>query len=1580
MSTTSSIGTWVPVQSQAGLPPEMAADFSPQEQTMWEWSDGTHTVQAIASATGFPMEVVHQILTIWETKGVLSWQSKGEPASVAVADDSDVVEVDVFDVELLEVEEIDAFDVEVVEDSPAPAAAALPSGNSISALPSNASTGARSQGFMPVVKSQGFMPVVQNPSAAPSTESASTAPQPAATAAPTQPLGPPVVRTTPTPAATTVSASPASAGARTATATPTTSRAATATSSRATATATATSIRIPGAANALPSSDAPLRIPGANSGKWPKPGESMARAQASGDSGFRWPKPGESMGSQDGVGEMTEPPTVASSQESLRIPGASAATPSGDMTLRIPGANSGTVPGGSEMTMHIPGASSMLDHDVSATTIHVVGQGANIAARQTRLDEEASDLSFATPEEPKSKALDIQEDEKNVFVEAAWEAAHSDFEALDEKEKYNLARSITQAFGRVTRTFQLYETSNKAVREALSSLFTQLMTFLKSYEELSLVVEKYTMTLDDQVVYNNPEREYSLAFKLYRDGIRGLRMMRGLHWQELAQLLKIFGMRYSGVHMLEDDISTLFWKAEFKFIDVVAIEGFGFERYEEGGQPNIELLFERIEKHSPDEIAEGAEANTMRQLFGTMGSKGSSLASAIREENAQGLLRSLSPVPVRYIEQDEEEDIKPVLVENRPDRLHEHVVQLFGYIDKAVLNLAEVTGVQGIRNLLREFLNFLISDGRPKGIVDLLKRAVQWSQTLDPRVRILAPVAEELLGVFDSPDMLRRFLGSANLVNDFGQFRDGTFDVLCWGDVDRRGVLAQALNEEKNPHVREIMRKALIDLSGEDLEFFVDQLREAETQLALELIDCLQTIGTPEAIQILATMLEDADPQVQDKVLSMAEALFEGPQNFAAIHSILGRLVESELEEERMRAYRLIEASEDRRWLPMLRKTLEAKVERSEEEMEELARLIARLDGHSSLRFFLEGAEPPKMLAMERGWRKQLRLASVRALGQIGGPRSEKSVRVLMEKSDGPLHAACLEAMREMRRNQGRDPRSLPKRLQQKEKDLELLRREEESAALAQQKKGLGENAEDQYEGDINQIQEMLSNSFQNIDLKSDNEFSAQIKERGSQFVITLHMLLKNRSLYDPNNEIFTRPLGEIQTLLEQILDTMMSVTLVAMDGQFYINDVRVRAPSESVQQIFTELSEGFERLSMGGITFNFPLHESEWRLLIDLLARQGAGEQCVNWRDISAALVAKNIQRQVEVFGELKTRLSGEKDKRSSRPLSDVFIDGVDVVEDAWFFTVRGLAPNPVPIRRFINDVIDALIDGNVRDFSVLAFEDPAEPMKTHWLQVSLLSMLIGHQLGLDKSNLADLGMAAFYHDVGHAVFVDPEVRRGEGWQSLDHQQAGLALLLRHRGFHESKIKRLLGIAEHHTNATPARKQAVPKLFSRIIRVADTYDTLTSALCGGKPLSPTEAFEHMKSGTEKQFDPVMLQLLINRLGHYPPGTILAVDDGTVAVSMGHNGTPETFETPRLILVRDAKGREIPQRIIDLSQEKFAAVKILGIVPHDPWLEPKKKIVQRLWPRIAAMIEERAREAAARAQVEAAEILNTPHA
>jgi len=75
------------------------------------------------------------------------------------------------------------------------------------------------------------------------------------------------------------------------------------------------------------------------------------------------------------------------------------------------------------------------------------------------------------------------------------------------------------------------------------------------------------------VVYLERDRERSLAFRLFRDGVRRLSFAADTSWDELLRLLQILSIRYTGVRQQEDDLVTLLRKAGFASLQVLAIEG-----------------------------------------------------------------------------------------------------------------------------------------------------------------------------------------------------------------------------------------------------------------------------------------------------------------------------------------------------------------------------------------------------------------------------------------------------------------------------------------------------------------------------------------------------------------------------------------------------------------------------------------------------------------------------------------------------------------------------------------------------------------------------------------------------------------------------------------------------------------------------------------------------------------------------------------------------------------------------------------------------------------------------------------------
>ena len=151
------------------------------------------------------------------------------------------------------------------------------------------------------------------------------------------------------------------------------------------------------------------------------------------------------------------------------------------------------------------------------------------------------------------------------------------------------------------------------------------------------------------------------------------------------------------------------------------------------------------------------------------------------------------------------------------------------------------------------------------------------------------------------------------------------------------------------------------------------------------------------------------------------------------------------------------------------------------------------------------------------------------------------------------------------------------------------------------------------------------------------------------------------------------------------------------------------------------------------------------------------------------------------------------------------------------------------------------------------------------HSLNVATMAVVLGRELNLPNASLADLGVAALFHDVGYTA--------GEAGRTVSfgaHSVQGVRVLLRQRGFHEAKIRRLLVTLQHHWRYDHTPK---PTLFARIIHIAEDYDTFTRSRPDGPLMTPVDTLARMVGGAGSQYDPVLMQMLVTawastRLGH----------------------------------------------------------------------------------------------------------------
>jgi HEAT repeats len=151
------------------------------------------------------------------------------------------------------------------------------------------------------------------------------------------------------------------------------------------------------------------------------------------------------------------------------------------------------------------------------------------------------------------------------------------------------------------RAFQMYLPNNPIYQRAVQNIRACFVPIWAAVEELVLKVAETEFIWEEQVVYRQLNKSESLAWGLFKDGMRSLILRRGAEEDELVRLLTTINQARYLPQDAGDDLPTLLWAHEFRFIeyrfiDIFAGEGVGAVPQSSGGIQDGQSAAERKAK------------------------------------------------------------------------------------------------------------------------------------------------------------------------------------------------------------------------------------------------------------------------------------------------------------------------------------------------------------------------------------------------------------------------------------------------------------------------------------------------------------------------------------------------------------------------------------------------------------------------------------------------------------------------------------------------------------------------------------------------------------------------------------------------------------------------------------------------------------------------------------------------------------------------------------------------------------------------------------------------------------------------
>ena len=220
----------------------------------------------------------------------------------------------------------------------------------------------------------------------------------------------------------------------------------------------------------------------------------------------------------------------------------------------------------------------------------------------------------------------------------------------------------------------------------------------------------------------------------------------------------------------------------------------------------------------------------------------------------------------------------------------------------------------------------------------------------------------------------------------------------------------------------------------------------------------------------------------------------------------------------------------------------------------------------------------------------------------------------------------------------------------------------------------------------------------------------------------------------------------------------------------------------------------------------------------------------------------------------------------------------------------------------------------------------EESEYTSEHSLNVCILAITFGRQLGFNEAELEKIGLCGLLHDVGkmrvpNEILNKPERLTDKEMNMMKaHTVHGRNLLVSAGNIYSGSIDVAYSHHERIDGTGYPRKLSGTGIsrYAKLIAIVDAYDAMTANRCYSRAITSTEALKRIYEARGKQFDETLAIQFIKTIGLFPSGSIVELYSGDVGIVIETN--QKRRHLPKIILVRNTKKQtREKEKVLDLS-------------------------------------------------------------
>lgn len=451
------------------------------------------------------------------------------------------------------------------------------------------------------------------------------------------------------------------------------------------------------------------------------------------------------------------------------------------------------------------------------------------------------------------------------------------------------------------------------------------------------------------------------------------------------------------------------------------------------------------------------------------------------------------------------------------------------------------------------------------------------------------------------------------------------------------------------------------------------------------------------------------------------------------------------------------------------------------------------------------------------------------------------------------------------------------------------------------------------------------------------------IQKTAVDLLIRLHIVLKISKLYEANNEILQEQAKLLFEGIEAVTASEGEAAFKVRQGAIFFNGYRIRFVLANYG-IFKFVLGEFRKREIGAMSFLSGLALEELIRFMILFAKREK-KATTSFEEIAGEVREAGIDHVVLTkFHPDETFVSPEKNT------SRLFFLSIFHLKEVFEKDRRDEKLTLNTTRRLMQSIFNHITDNESFVYGLTNIKNYDEYTLNHSVNVCMLSIALGRRLGLTRGELVDLGMAAFFHDLGKletpVEILNKPSRLSDAEREIIelHPCQGAEKLIQLKEFKRLPLRAIHVALEHHfreddTGYPCYFKKETPNLFSKIVKVVDYFDAITTKrIYRKKVFTRAEALSLMLEHSGTEFNPSILKVFVNMMGAYPIGTLVCLNTREVGIVFDTNPDTQYLLRPKVKLITNTQGNKIDGEVVDLADKDPRTEKYLRTIlkPLDP--------------------------------------------